>query len=105
MGFLGDLFSGAPAPSANKQEVQRLIDELVQIGKRDDFLSERPGGQFNAQCRNTRGRAIGKRLYEIGGMDLMEYAQKKVARKASKALAAHLEYCWAEIGNWMKSIS
>ncbi len=103
MGFLGDLFSGAPTPSKNKREVQRMIDELVKIGKRDDFLSERPGGQFNAQCRNKEARAIGKRLHEIGGMDLMEYAHRKVSKKAGKNLAAHLEYCWAEIGNWMKA--
>ena len=40
MSFLGDLFTGVPAPSQDKQEVQRLTDELIQIGKRDDFLSE-----------------------------------------------------------------
>ncbi len=105
MGFFSNMFSGIPAPAQDKQEVQNMIEELIEIGKRDDFLSERPGGHFNSQNRHVRARAIGKRLHEIGGMDLMEYAYRKVARKTSKQIAAHLEYCWAEIGNWMKSIS
>ncbi len=97
MSFLGDLFTGVPAPSQDKQEVQRLTDELIQIGKRDDFLSERPGGQFNSQSRHIRARAIGKRLNQIGGIELMEYVNKKVRKKAGKELGAHLEYCWIDI--------
>lgn len=103
MGFLSDLFSRPPYPPQKRDEVQRLLAELVQIGKRDDFLSERPGGPFNYQSRHTRAREIGKRLNEIGGLALMEYAHKQVRRKAGKELSAHLEYCWAEIGNWMRS--
>jgi hypothetical protein len=95
------LFGKKPYPSEAKQEVQNLIDELVQIGDRDDFLSERPGHPFNAKCRHVRAREIGKRLDAIGGFDLMEYVGKKVQKKLGAVLASHLEYAWAEIGDWM----
>jgi hypothetical protein len=101
MGFLQDLFGIVPCPADKRQEVNQLINELVTIGKRDDFLSERPGSPFNAQCRHTRARQIGTRLNEIGGMTLLEYTQRQIAKKNSKEIAAHLSYCWTEIGDWI----
>ncbi len=104
MDFLTDLIR-KPYPSQNAPEVEKLLSELVQIGIRDDFLSERPGAGFNSQCRNVRARQIGTRLLDIGGMPLMEFAQRRVRRKSGKkgrSLSEHLEYAWAEIGDWMK---
>ncbi len=100
MGFLADLFGPKPFPSHARNEVEKLIDELVNIGKTDDYLSERPGSPFNYQCRHTRAIAIGKRLDELGGLQLMEYVHKKVQKKLDLTLASHLEYAWAGIGNW-----
>jgi len=100
MGFLKNLFSPAPYPAQNKLEVDKLIDELIRIGKTDDYLSERPGGIFNMQCRHVRTRQIGKRLHDIGGLALMEYAFQRVRKKAGKILSAHLEYAWADVGEW-----
>ena len=100
MDFIQDLFS-KPFPSEKAPEVERLIEELVKIGKTDDFLSERHQPPvFNHQHRHNRARQIGARLDEIGGMALMEYAQRQVKRKTSRALAEHLEYCWDEVGKW-----
>ena len=101
MGFLQDIFSAPPYPSHAKVEVNRLIEELVSIGKKEDFLSEHPGGSFNRKCRHIRTREIGTRLDEMGGYELMEYVTRKVKNKTSKTLAEHLEYAWAEIGHWM----
>jgi hypothetical protein len=98
--FLRDLFA-KPYPSQHKEEVERLLEELIRIGKSDDYLSERPGGGFNSQCRHIRTREIGKRLDQIGGLELMEYANRFVKRKAGKQLSSHLEYAWTEIGKWM----
>lgn len=100
MSWLTDLFF-KPYPGDKAREVEKLLDELIQIGKRDDYLSERPTAGFNMQCRNVRARQIGQRLHEIGGLPLMEYAHRQVKRKASKMLGEHLEYCWTEVGNWM----
>ncbi len=100
MNFLGDLLN-KPYPSHAKQEVERLLDELVRIGKADDFLSERPGGGFNRECRHIRTREIGKRLDEIGGLPLMEYANRYVRRKLGKNLSWHLEAAWKDIGQWI----
>ena len=100
MSFLQDLFS-KPFPSDKAPEVERLIEELVKIGKTDDFLTERRGTPgFNHQMRHNRARQIGTRLDEIGGMALMEYTQRQVKRKTTKAISEHLEYCWDEVGKW-----
>ena len=100
MGFLHDLFS-KPYPTHAQNEIDRLINELVQIGRTEDFLSERPGGSFNIQCRHSRARDIGKRLDELGGIELMDYIIKKVAKRLSPNLASHLSYAWTEIGKWV----
>jgi hypothetical protein len=77
------------------------MDELIMIGKTDDYLSERPGGGFNMQCRHIRTREIGSRLHEIGGFELMEDANNKVRKKLGVSLSEHLFYAWAEIGDWI----
>lgn len=103
MEFLRNLFGGGMTSGLDKRthdEVEKLILELIDIGKREDFLSERAGGSFNAQCHNIRARAIGKRLNEMGGLSLMQLARERVRRKLKANLAAHLDYAWAEIGEW-----
>jgi hypothetical protein len=99
MSFLQDLIS-KPYPSEKSPEVEKLLAELIQIGKRDDFLCERFTPGFNSQMRNVRARDVGKRLDEIGGMALMEYAHRYIRRKTSKTLAEHLEYCWDGVAKW-----
>jgi hypothetical protein len=102
MSFISNLFSKKPdIPREQRDEVARLIDELIGIGKRDDYLSERPGGQFNAQCHNVRARAIGTRLNEIGELELLTYTRARVKHKLGSNLAAHLDYAWSNIGKWM----
>ena len=103
MSFWRDLFAGGmPAiPAQHRQEVDQLIEELTEIGRRDDFLSERPGGGFNSECRHIRTRAIGKRLNEIGGLDLMQAVQRRIRKKLGASLASHLEYAWDAIGGWI----
>lgn len=101
MGFLSDLFRPPPYPKENKTEVNQLLNELLVIGKKEDFLSERPGPPFNGKCRHIRARAIGIRLDEIGGLLLMDWIHSRVKKKLGKDLAAHLEYCWTEVGHWL----
>ena len=100
MSFLTDMFV-KPYPSHARDEVERLIEELVRIGKVDDFLSERSGGAFNRDCRHVRAREIGKRLDELGGLDLMLYANRRVRRKLGKNMSWHLEAAWKDIGKWI----
>lgn len=101
MDLLRSLFGKPPYPRELKPEVDRLIEELLQIGKKEDYLSERPGGAFNGQCHHIRTRQIGKRLHEIGGLELMQHAHKQVRKKAGGQLSSHLEYAWNEIGGWI----
>jgi len=102
MGLFENLFGGGLPRMSGEQrrEAERLIDALVGVGRTDDFLSERPGGQFNAQCHNVRARAIGKRLHEIGGLPLMMAAYRKVKKRLGANMGAHLEYAWDKIGDW-----
>jgi hypothetical protein len=100
MSILNRLFKPKPYPLEFKTEVNALIDELIEIGKKEDFLSVVPGGSFNAQCRHVRTRRIAERLNIIGRLDLMQFAFEQVRKKAGKVLASHLEYAWSDIGPW-----
>jgi hypothetical protein len=91
---------GPPCPSGDKPEVEKLLEELTKIGKQDDYLSERAGYGYNSQCRHIRSIAIGRRLNEIGGMDLMVWMHKKIKRRLKMQLASHLEYAWDGVGSW-----
>jgi hypothetical protein len=98
--FFNIVDGGAPCPAGDKADVEKLLEELTKIGKQDDFLSERPGYGFNSQCRHIRAIAIGRQLYSIGGMPLMEWVHKKIKRRLKAQIASHLEYAWDGIGEW-----
>ena len=105
MGFFSNLFgnSGMPrgADQQTRQEIEKLVAELIEIGKKEDFLSERPGAGFTSQCHNIRARAIGRRLNDLGGLELMQMAREKVRKKLKMNMASHLDYAWTDIGKWM----
>ena len=93
-------FFSKPFPRQNGDEMNRLLKELAQIARTDDFLSERPGGPFDRECRHIRTREIGERIYEFGTANSMEWVVKKIAKSCGKDLAAHLEACWRGIGDF-----
>jgi hypothetical protein len=101
MGILDFLFGKNPVPAELRPEVNKLIEELVKIGQLEDFLSERPGGAFNGQCRHIRARQIGERLNKIGGFVLMEQVHKKIRKSLGPQPGTHLSYSWADIGKWV----
>jgi hypothetical protein len=100
MGFFDSLFGPKLYSSHDKPEVLRLVNELINIGIKEDYLSEHPGGGYNLQCRHIRTREIGLRLSEIGGLPLMTWVFDRVRKKAGKVPASHLEYAWQEVGEW-----
>ncbi len=100
MGLFDFIFGPKLFSSHDKTEVNRLLNELINIGIKEDYLSEHPGGGYNLQCRHIRTREIGLRLSEIGGMPLMAWAFDRVRKKAGKVPASHLEYAWQEVGEW-----
>ena len=103
MSILETIF-GHPAirqlPTEYKREVKKLLDELIKIGQLEDFLSLQPGGPFNIRCHHKRARNIGKRINEIGGLELMQAARSYVKRKLKAVMAEHLDYAWKDIGDW-----
>jgi len=99
--FFYNMVDGAPpCPAGDRPDVEKMLDELIKIGREDDFLSERPGYGFNSQCRNVRAITIGRQLNTIGGMTLMVWVHKKVKRRLKTQLASHLEYAWDGVGEW-----
>lgn len=86
--------------SLKPEEVDRLIAELIAIGRRDGFLSMQPGGKFNQECRHIRAREIGERLNTVGGMSLMQTAGYRVADALGPIPARELEAAWVGIGTW-----
>jgi len=87
-------------PPQPKREVKRLLEELVKIGKLDDYLSLHRGGDYDRNYHHKRAREIGKRLDEIGGLALMQAARSHIKRKLKPVMAEHLDYCWQDIGDW-----
>ena len=100
MGFLSGIFGPKPYPSDKRHEVTQLIEDLIRIGKEDDYLAEHQGGQFNAQSRHIEAIRIGRKLDSIGGLALMQFAYEQVRKKGGKQLASHLEYAWDNVGSW-----
>lgn len=86
--------------AAQKSEYNRLLENLLRIGKTDDYLSLQPGGPFDVRCHHVEARRIGERLDEIGGLPLMQAARAQVQRKLKATPAEHLDYCWQGIGEW-----
>jgi hypothetical protein len=99
MEFIMDLIA-PPIPSGKRPEVEKMLAELLRIGQTEDFLSERPGGSYNRDCRHIRTCQIGARLHEIGGINLMGYVHRQVKRKLGKTLGEHLEAAWDRVGDW-----
>ena len=93
-------FLRKPFPNSAAAEMNGYVGELIEIGRRDDFLSERPGGSFDRDCRHIRTREIGQRIFEIGGADAMEWTVNQVAKALTPSLGDHLEAAWARIGNF-----
>ncbi len=100
MDWLKDLFLSVPCPPEKRPEAENLLAELIRIGQSDDFLSLYPGQGFNSEKRNLRAIQIGRRLNDLGGMPLMEWARFKVKRKLKTQIAEHLDYAWDRIGSW-----
>jgi len=86
--------------SSSRQEVERLITELIGVGKKDGYLSEHPGGQFDFRCHNLEARRIGQRLNELGGLELMLAVRERIRRKLGMTAISHLDYAWSDIGKW-----
>ena len=101
MGLFNSLFGPRLYPANERSEVEKLVEELIRIGIKEDYLSEHPGAGYNIQCRHVRAREIGKRLSDIGGLKLMNWAFLKVKKKAGKIPASHLEYAWENVGEWL----
>jgi hypothetical protein len=100
MSIFDSILGPKPFSAESEGEVNSLVRELINIGIKEDYLSESPGNGFNAQCRHIRTRQIGQRLDAIGGNELMKWVYKKVKKGAGKTPADHLEYAWSEIGQW-----
>lgn len=86
--------------SQSKAEVKQMIEELVKIGRLDDFLSITPGGPFDIQCHHRDAKQIGRKLNQIGGIPLMMAVRQTVKYKLKDVLAEHLDHCWKGIGDW-----
>lgn len=85
----------APARTAGS-DVNGFVEELMAIGLNEGYLSFRPGGRFNEQCRHIRAREIGMRLNMMGGSGLMRRVYDRVDCPKRRQLSA----AWDEIGDW-----
>jgi hypothetical protein len=91
-----------------------LIDELVQIGFSDGFLSPQPGEKFDDHNRHMRTRAIGALIAKMGergiftaegrvleSPQLMAIVINNVQKKMTHHRnATTLQFAWDGIGGW-----
>jgi ankyrin repeat protein len=84
---------------AESADPDDLVALLVAIARKEGFLSQSPGGAFDANCHHKQARRIGKILNAKGGMTAMRSVGMRVAA-AVPDQSRHLEYCWDGIGNW-----
>lgn len=78
-------------------EIYRLLNELLEIGERDGFISAEGGPQFD-EMRHRRAREIGERLNRLGGIAFMRAAHDCV--RSAGGEARKLEMAWDGIGDW-----
>ena len=99
MSLLSRMFNSNPEPSGRPRggEVSAFVEELSSIGVKEGFLSFKPGGRFNQQCRHIRAREIGMRLNLLGGSSLMRQVYERVEGPKARQLAA----AWDDIGDWV----
>lgn len=111
------------------KEADQLVDELIKIGLDEGFITSSDArfcgacgyetikeGQkrkcprcgraqnrrhFNGKHMHKHARGIGKRLYELGGMKLMQTACARVRGELGPSLGRELEVAWAYIGTWL----
>jgi hypothetical protein len=81
-------------------EADRLVAELIEIGKKEEYLSMKPGGNYNAACKHVRARQIGELLNQQGGKDLMVAAAYRVRAVLGSESLSELSSAWAWIGDW-----
>jgi hypothetical protein len=82
------------------KEIEKMLNELLAIGRSPGYLSLAAGGMFNDRMRNIRAIEIGGKLNEIGGMDAMRMCGMAVSRFLDATKGRELEVCWDGIGNW-----
>ncbi len=72
-------------------EVDRLVEELIKIGRATGF-----------EAGKDRTRQIGMRINEIGGFSLMQVAALKVLAVLGSRYERDLEWEWHGIGEWQR---
>jgi hypothetical protein len=84
------------------QSNERLISELIAIGKTEKFISANPTQpeKYDDRYNHIRTREIGELLDKSGGMQLMREAHERVLNALGSVVARELESAWGDIGGW-----
>jgi tetratricopeptide (TPR) repeat protein len=107
------------APDHLLDVLHALIDEVVQIGYREGFLSARPGGSFDDNSRHIRTREIGTLIAKLGeqgvikvdgspldSVQLIRMAVNEVQKKMGyHSKSTCLKFAWEGIGGWYPSLA
>jgi RNA polymerase subunit RPABC4/transcription elongation factor Spt4 len=107
------------APNHLVDVLGAFMDELVQIGFTDGFLSTQPGGKFDDHNRHIRTREIGtliaaiaqRRIFEVGGKALAsELLLGVVISNVEQKMSYHrnstcLKFAWEGIGGWYPAVA
>jgi hypothetical protein len=81
-----------------RSNMKHMVNELVQIGKTDGFLSTKPGGKFDENNRHIRAAQIGEKIFNQGGFQLMLEVCRAVYSQLGAQQATGLRFVWQGIG-------
>jgi hypothetical protein len=81
-------------------DIDKFVTELIEIGKNSNFISF-SGDAFDENGYHIRTREIGKELYKIGGMPLMQAVFYRVLKHLGPCAGRALEFAWSYIGDWL----
>jgi hypothetical protein len=90
--------NGIPSDQSN----ERLISELIAIGKTEKFISSNPTQpeKYDDRYNHIRTREIGELLDKSEGLQLMRDAHNRVNSALGTVVARELESAWEDIGDW-----
>ncbi len=88
----------AQAGTLPGDENRPLVEELIELGRRDELILQ---DEHGTNSYSPRAQEIGRILSSRGGKPLMKAAYYQLQAHCGPGRASHLDYVWNGIGGWM----
>ena len=87
-------------------EFERLVLELIEIGREPERRGYSSSGYLRPRetaeaSRHPRAREIAEVLFNMGGLGLMQKANRRVSDVLGPVAAMELSHAWHQIAGWL----